>query len=127
MKKNEVPKGYAETIKNEFSNYNFGFINKLKLGDYCGFKIYEDIDFSSLSKRASEAKKIFRIDSPFKLDSSSNMAIARGCCDTFDDAKYFIDQIFYRDAEIRYTLGKLRLEKERADKKSIISSLITNI
>lgn len=118
----EVPKGYAEVVEKELRKIAPHLLKELDDADYCGFEIYKfDGNFIINDKGYKIRNKVFN------LELINLYAIHIGICDTFEYAKYFVDQILYRDLEFKNMLRELIIEKEWSDKKTIVSLYLKNI
>jgi len=124
---NNVPVGYADNIKKEVALHAPNILHKFEKGDYCGFEIKdttESVKFYNLSKE-NIGYRIFNVGG-LPLTEFSREACRRGICDSFENAKYFIDQILYFDNYIDECLRVMYIEKEKSDKKLIVSALLKN-
>lgn len=124
---NNVPVGYADNIKKEVALYAPNILHKFEAGDYCGFEIKntdKSVKFFNLPKEHI-GYRIYNVGG-LPLTELSVEACTRGICDSFEDAKYFIDQILYFDNYIGECLRVMYVEKEKSDKKLIVSALLKN-
>lgn len=125
---NNVPVGYADNIKKEVALYSPNILPKFEAGDYCGFKItFHSDEEAKFFGRAKEfvGYRIYN-HGGLPLTEFSREACNRGICDSFEDAKYFIDQVFYFDNYISECVRELCIKKEKREKELIFSALLKN-